>query len=67
MTGSLTVEILSLEFLSCQIWNEASKDVSLRDFKMDWTNLAGNRRRRQDFKEVEQYPLAPQSYCRQSY
>ena len=52
--------IHSLESLACQIWKEAFKEARLRDFKMGWTNLPGNpRRRRQDFRDVEQYLLAP--------
>ena len=59
MTGSLVMEIHYPESLACLIWKEAFKDARLRDFKMGWTNLPGNpRQRRQDFKEIEQYPLA---------
>ena len=54
--------IHSLESLACQIWKEAFIEARLRDFKMRQTNLPGNpRRRRQDFRDVDQYPLAPTS------
>ena len=54
--------IHSLESLACQIWKEAFKKTRLIDFKMDWTNLLGSpRQKRQDFRDVEQYPLAPTS------
>ena len=54
--------IHSFESLPCQIWKEAFNEARLRDFKMGETNLPGNpRQRRQDFRDVEQYPLAPNS------
>ena len=54
--------IHSLESLACQIWKEALKEARLRDFKMGPTNLRGNpRQRSQDFRDVEQYPIAPTS------
>ena len=54
--------IYSLESLACQIWKDVFKDARQRDFKMGRTNLPGNpRRRRQDFKDVEQCPQAPTS------
>ena len=62
MVGSVVMGIHSLESLAFQIWKEAFKEARLRDFKMGRTNLRGNpRRRRQDFRDVEQYPLAPTS------
>ena len=60
MEGSIVMEIHSLESLACQIWKEAFKEARQRDFKMGQTNLLGNHtQRRQDFRDVEQYPLAP--------
>ena len=54
--------IHSLESPACQIWKEAFIKARLRDFKMCQTNLPGNpRQRRQGFRDVEQYPLAPTS------
>ena len=56
----MVMGIHSLESLAWEIWKEAFKEARLRDFKMGWTNLPGNpRQRRQDFRDVEQYPLAP--------
>ena len=58
----MVMGIHCLESLACQIWNEAFKEARLRDFKVSRTNLLGNpRRRRQDFRDVERYPLAPTS------
>ena len=60
--GLIVIGIHSLESLACQIWKEAFKEARLRDFKMSRSNLPGNsRRRRQDFRDVEQYPLTPTS------
>lgn len=62
MPRLLVVEIHSLKPLVCQIWRETFKDSGQKDFKMGRTKLPGNpRQRRQDFKEFEQYPLAPTS------
>ena len=59
MAGSIVIEIHSLESLASQIWKEAFKETRLRDFKMGRTNLPGNPKRKQDFRDIEQYPLAP--------
>ena len=51
IAGSVMMGIHFLESLACQIWKEAFKEARLRDFKMDWTNLLGNpRRKQQDFR-----------------
>ena len=58
----MVVGIHTLESLACQIWKEAFKNARLRDFKMGQSNIPGNaRQRRQDFRDVAQYPLAPTS------
>ena len=60
MAGSMVMEIHSLESQACQIWKEAFKEARLRLTYR--TNLPGNpRQRRQNFRDVEQYPLAPTS------
>ena len=62
MARSMVMGMHSLESLASQIWKEAFKDARLRDLKVGLTNLLGNRRqRRQDFRDVEQYPLTPTS------
>ena len=62
MAGSVVMGIHSLESLAFQIWKEPFKEARLRDFKVGRTNLPGNpRQKRQDFRDVEQYPLAPTS------
>ena len=62
MAESMVIGIHSLESLACQIWNEAFKGARLRDFKMSCVNLTEHpNRRRQDFRDVRQHPLAPTS------
>ena len=62
MAESMVIGIHSLESLACQIWNEAFKGARLRDFQMGCTNLPENpNRRRQDFRDVRQHPLAATS------
>ena len=59
--------IHSLESMACQIWKEAFKEARIRDFKMGQTNLPRNpRQRRQDFRDVEQNPLAPTSTAKKN-
>ena len=58
----MVMRMHSLESLASQSWKEAFKDARLRDLKVGLTNLLGNpRQRRQDFRDVEQYPLTPTS------
>lgn len=51
-----------LDSLACQILNDDFKEVKLKDFNVVLTCLFENPNRcKQDFTDVEQYPLAPTS------